>query len=96
MENKNTEIYFIPTVITIDEIIDSDIHFGQKLVKDIIKIVRDNRGNITGELLEITQLLQVGEINLVKQKLTVTKFDYITSENINLLVNKINLHFGFE
>lgn len=96
MKNKNIAVSFIPTELSIDEIIDSDIHFGQKFFKEIIKIVRDNRGNINGELLEIIQLLQIGEINSVKQKLTVIKSEYIPDENKNLLLRKINLHLGFE
>ena len=96
MKNKNIAVSFIPTELTDDEKIESDIFFGQNVSKDLIKIVRLNQGNINSELLEIIHYLKVGEINFSKQKLTVIKSDYISTENKNLLLNKINLHLGLE
>jgi hypothetical protein len=58
MKNKNIGVSFIPTELSIDEIIDSDIYFGKKLLKEIIKVVRLNRGTINIEIMEIIQLLQ--------------------------------------
>jgi len=95
MKNKNREVSFIPTELSIDEIIDSDIYFGKKLLKEIIKVVRLNRGTINIEIMEIIQLLQIGEVTLSKQKLNELKSG-ISQEDKNKLLDKINLHLGIE
>jgi hypothetical protein len=95
MKNKNIGVSFIPTELSIDEIIDSDIYFGKKLLKEIIKVVRLNRGTINIEIMEIIQLLQIGEVTLSKQKLNELKSG-ISQEDKNKLLDKINLHLGIE
>jgi hypothetical protein len=95
MKNKNREVSFIPTELSIDEIVDSDIYFGQKLLKEIIKVVRINQGTINIEIMEIIQLLQIGEVTLSKQKLIALKSS-ISQEDKNKLLDKINLHLGIE
>jgi hypothetical protein len=95
MKNKNRGVSFIPTELSIDEIVDSDIYFGQKLLKEIIKVVRINQGTINIEIMEIIQLLQIGEVTLSKQKLNELKSG-ISQEDKNKLLDKINLHLGIE